>query len=614
MRRRGLGARASDSRMAKKPARRRQQRPAAPLPLPSAHAPAPEFTIVGVGASAGGFEAFAQLLEGLPAKPNIALIFVQHLAPHHSSSLASLLAGHTPLPVVEATEGARIVANRVYVVPPNAQMELVDGHLHLGRRPEDRTPVQPHRFFFSIARALAAGTCHRRRAVGHRIGRRTRDSRNQDDGGDHVRAGSRHGQIRRHAARRNCDANGRRRRLSGRDRSQGRADLDSIRISRRRLNPIADRRSPTSSSGASFNCCCRPAASISRTTRRRRSSAACSAAWRCSAWSMSTRTSSTSSRRRRRWSTFITTYSSTSHDSSANPNRFEIIAKDVLGTVDVSSSAPLRIWVAGCATGEEVYSLAIVVREVLGDTLEEGRVQIFGTDVSESAVNFARHGLYAASIADDVSPERLRRFFAKTDGGYQVTKTVRDMCVFARQDLTRDPPFSHLDLICCRNVLIYMDSALQRKLLSMFHYALKLGGFLVLGHAESIGYHSDLFAPMNKKHKIYRKKAGAATAPLMDVFRPTFKVGIRRFAGARIAERDQARVERRDPHHHGAVRAAERAARSAVSRRAVQRPDRTVPRAVTWRAELRHSEARARRDCRTDFAPRSKRRARRGSR
>ena len=102
------------------------------------------------------------------------------------------------------------------------------------------------------------------------------------------------------------------------------------------------------------------------------------------------------------------------------------------------------------------------------------------------------------------------------------------MCVFARQDLTRDPPFSHLDLICCRNVLIYMDSALQRKLLSMFHYALKPVGFLVLGHAESIGYHSDLFVPMNKKNKVYRKKAGAATAPLMDVFRRAVQGRIRR--------------------------------------------------------------------------------------
>src|SRR5687767_13128225 len=118
---------------------------------------AAHFGIVGVGASAGGFEAFVQLLEGLPQIPNIAIIFVQHLAPHHSSSLAVLLAGHTPLPVVEATEGARLVPNRVYVVPPNAQMELIDGQLHLGRRPEDRSQYNPIDFFFrSLARSLGS--------------------------------------------------------------------------------------------------------------------------------------------------------------------------------------------------------------------------------------------------------------------------------------------------------------------------------------------------------------------------------------------------------------------------------------------------------------------------
>jgi hypothetical protein len=128
--------------MPEKRARAQRTKSVATLPLPAAPHPAPDVTIVGVGASAGGFEAFSQLLEGLPPVPNLAIIFVQHLAPHHSSSLAALLAGHTRLPVVEATEGARIVPNRVYVVPPNAQMELVDGHLHLGRRPDDRTQYE----------------------------------------------------------------------------------------------------------------------------------------------------------------------------------------------------------------------------------------------------------------------------------------------------------------------------------------------------------------------------------------------------------------------------------------------------------------------------------------
>ena len=138
-------------------------------------------------------------------------------------------------------------------------------------------------------------------------------------------------------------------------------------------------------------------------------------------------------------------------------------------------------------------------------------MQIFGTDVSESAVGFARQGLYATSIAADVSAERLRAFFTKTDGGYQVSKALRDMCVFARQDLTRDPPFSHLDLICCRNVLIYMDAALQRKLLSMFHYALNPAGVLVLGRAESIGYIGPVHTDEQEKQGVSQESGDSAS-------------------------------------------------------------------------------------------------------
>ena len=419
--------------MAKKPAAAESSARGS-LPLPAAHAPAPDFTIVGVGASAGGFEAFAQLLEGLPANPNLAIIFVQHLAPHHSSSLASLLAGHTPLPVVEATEGARIVPNRVYVVPPNVQMELVDGHLHLGRRPEDRSSVQPHRFLLSIARALAARTCDRGRAVGHRVGRRARDSRDQDDGGDHVRAGSRHGQIRRHAARGDCDANGRRRRLPGRDRGQGGAASRNIRISRRRLNPIAGRRSPTSSFIASFTCCCRPAASTSRTTRRRRSSGGCSAAWRCSASSMSTRTS---------------------RYLEQTPQEVVNLHNDLLIHVTRFFREPesFRDPRAGCS-GDVRRSVGRTSASV-GGRLRDRRRGLFARDRHSRSLSATTledrpradfwhrrqrkrrralrgRGLYAASIADDVSPERLRRFFVKTDGEIPGDQDRSAICACSR--------------------------------------------------------------------------------------------------------------------------------------------------------------------------------------
>src|SRR5262249_12602579 len=149
---------------------------------------------------------------------------------------------------------------------------------------------------------------------------------------------------------------------------------------------------------------------------------------------------------------------------------------------------------------------AITFLEFLGDGAANVPIQIFATDVSESAIEHARTGFYPESIATDVSIERLRRFFSKVDAGFRITKTVRDMCVFARQDLTRDPPFSKLDLIVCRNVLIYMGVELQRKLMSVFHYALKPNGYMVLGGAETIGLHSDLFATADKKSRIYQKK------------------------------------------------------------------------------------------------------------
>jgi two-component system CheB/CheR fusion protein len=142
------------------------------------------------------------------------------------------------------------------------------------------------------------------------------------------------------------------------------------------------------------------------------------------------------------------------------------------------------------------------------------RVQIFATDVSDVAIEHARAGVYSTSIADDVGRDRLRRFFTKTDGHYRINKVIRDLCVFAKQDITTDPPFSRLDLISCRNVLIYMDAALQKKLMALFHYALNPTGYLMLGHAETVGAQVNLFALVDKKHRIHRKKSVAGVLPM----------------------------------------------------------------------------------------------------
>ena len=196
------------------------------------------------------------------------------------------------------------------------------------------------------------------------------------------------------------------------------------------------------------------------------------------------------------------------------PESFEALAAEVFPKLldGNDPDRPIRAWVCGCATGEEPYSLAIALLEFLQQRQSTARIHIFATDVSETAIEHARSGVYPASIADDVGAERLRRFFTRSDGHYRVSKQIRDLCVFARQDLTRDPPFSRLDLVMCRNVLIYMNPVLQRKLIGLFHYALHPDGHLVLGQAESIGPQLGLFSLVDKRARIYRKKSDYGVA------------------------------------------------------------------------------------------------------
>ncbi len=175
-----------------------------------------------------------------------------------------------------------------------------------------------------------------------------------------------------------------------------------------------------------------------------------------------------------------------------------------------SRDEPIRIWVSGCATGEEVYSLAISVQETLGEHSLNSPVKILATDVNERALEVARAGMYIENIEADVSPERLRRFFTQVDNCYQISKSIRDMCIFSRHDISRDPPFARLDLITCRNLLIYLNQSVQRRVLPLFHYALKPGGYLMLGPSETIGGFSELFTAVNAEHKIFAKNLTAS--------------------------------------------------------------------------------------------------------
>ncbi len=230
-----------------------------------------------------------------------------------------------------------------------------------------------------------------------------------------------------------------------------------------------------------------------------------------------------------------------------NPEAFDILKRKVFPKLlQQRGDDPCRVWVLGCSTGQEAYSIAMTFVETAEKSPRMRKLQVFATDLNDALLEKARHGLYAKSLAQDVSPERLRRFFVEEEGGYRINKALREMVVFARQNLMSDPPFSRMDLVSCRNLMIYLESGLQKKLIPTFHYALKPEGFLFLGKSESIGGFTDLFEPADRKHKIYSRKA-APTPPFYLAVRKGLaerrSPGLTPLGGPRPAERGQAGPE-----------------------------------------------------------------------
>src|SRR5258706_6843958 len=467
--------------------------------------------IVGVGASAGGLEAFSTLLQGLPANPGVAIVFIQHLAPQHVSALVPLLSGQSDLPVVQAGHGMEVEANRVYVIPPNTQMVIIGRSLHLSARPDDRSQYTPIDAFFSSL-AETAGS----RAIGVIL------SGTASDGALGVREIKAAGGITIAQMPESAKYDGMPRaaiatgivdlvlapkaigpklaELARHAYTQGpeKATTD-LQLSDQHLGQVFEILRPVS--GVDFRHYKPP--TIKRRPVRRM------ALHRLPALPDYVRLlRDDPAEARSLYQDLLIQVTRFFRE----PESFEALVREVLPVIvqGHSSQQPIRAWVSGCATGEEAYSLAITIMEFLHEKQLDIPVQIFATDVSETAVDQARMGVFPPSIQADVSPGRLRQFFTKHDGGYRVTKKIRDFCVFARQELTKDSPFSRLDLILCRNVLIYMDTTLQKKLLSVFHYALNANGFLVLGHAETVGTQVALFSVLDKKHRVHRKKESHA--------------------------------------------------------------------------------------------------------
>jgi two-component system CheB/CheR fusion protein len=481
----------------------------------SARRPARPFLVVGVGGSAGGMEAFIGILRNLPTDIHAAFVFICHLDPHHQSSLDQIFQRETKLPVTTVTEPIAIKPGHVYVLQQNRQLKLIGGVL----RPESRRPSNgEHRPINLFFQSLAADQANS--SVGILL------SGNGTDGISGLEEIKSEGGIT--FAQKEDTASFPT--LPHNAYASGCVDfvLDPPAIANE-LQRIA--RHPAFLRPKKIESEGEPQNDLQRVFSLLRA---------LNGVDFSYYKHSTLKRRIMRrmvlrkidnlkhYVTYLqqnpTEVDNLFHDLLINvtaffrdPPVFAALRRRVFPKiVKKKPNEPVRIWVPGCSTGEEVYSLAIAVFEFLGKNSHGRSMQIFATDISENALAKARAGIYPDTIATHVSPERLRRFFHRLENGnYQIAKFIRDSCVFARQNLIEDPPFSKLDLISCRNVLIYLGPLLQKKVIPIFHYALKPGGNLLLGGSETIGIFADLFTLVDKKHKVYAK-VEAASRPDVD--------------------------------------------------------------------------------------------------
>lgn len=464
------------------------------------------FPIVAIGASAGGLEAFSNLLRALPPQPGMALIFIPHLDPTHESAMVELLSRITRLQVVQAEEGMRVEVNSVYVLPPNSDMTIDDGVLHLVRREAGRGHHMPiDAFFRSLADDQGSNS------IGVIL------SGTANDGTLGLAAIKDSAGITFAQDTTSAKYDG----MPNSAVASGVVDyvLSPDRIAQE-LIVIQNQPSVPEPTINAFDGKDRLMKDVFRLLKN------------FSRVDFVDYKVATIRRRilRRMHINRITELPDYVKLLHRNPQEVEALYRDVLINVtsffrnpevfeslhevvypkilaDRSPSEPVRVWVPGCSTGEETYSHAISLVETFSELRIEVPIQIFGTDLSENAIQRARAGIYKESIGNEVSEVRLRRFFHKVAGGYQISKSIRDMCVFARQNVFSDPPFSHMDLISCRNVLIYLSPVLQKKVIPIFHYALKPKGFLLVGNTEGLlGSGAEIFDLVDRKSKIYRKK------------------------------------------------------------------------------------------------------------
>jgi two-component system CheB/CheR fusion protein len=427
--------------------------------------------VVGIGASAGGLEAFTALLKALPPDTGMAFVLVQHMDPTHESMLKQILSKATTMPVAQVADGTRLEPNRVYVIPPNKDLTVDQGVLRLAKMGSEHLPI--NNFFSSLAKD------RQEKAIGVIL------SGTASDGTRGLKAIKSFGGITFAQDQKSAQYTG----MPISAVASGCVDfvLSPQQIAQR-LQWLAQHPGVAPSEEMSKQ----PADSKALETVFRLLRTTTDV-------DFSLYKPATIKRRIQRrmllretpdldqYVRYLQAHPSEIHDLFEDilipvtsffrePETFQALQNDIFPKIvaDARKAKSIRIWVAGCSTGEEAYSIAIALLEYLGGHTTAAKIQIFGTDLSERGIQVARNGLYADSAVENVSRDRLRRFFLKTEGGYQIAKSIREICIFARHNLAQDPPFAKLDLISCQNVFIYLDAALQKRIMAGFHYALKL--------------------------------------------------------------------------------------------------------------------------------------------
>lgn len=482
----------------------------AQLPAPSSVSAAAPFPIVSIGASAGGLEAFEQFFQNMPIDSGMGFVLIQHLDPEHASLLTEILQRSTAMPVVEATDQMPVQPNRVHIIPPNRDMTIFHRVLQLSTPEQPRGQRMPIDAFF---RSLAEDQGEQ--AVGIIL------SGTGTDGTLGLRAILGAGGLCLVQDPRQAKYDG----MPGSAIHAGYVThILPVEEMPRALSEGARRISLHSEAP--------PALAITKGINRILMLLRAATGHDFTQYKQST----IGRRIERRMAQHdIEDTEIYARYLKENPTEIQMLFKELLINVtsffrdaeafivlkqeilpellkDKPEGYIFRAWVTGCSSGEEAYSVAMLLREFMDENQREFKIQLYATDLDEDAIATARTGVYPPNIAQDIQPERLRRFFVKDDAGFRVKKEIREMVVFAIQNVIKDPLFTKLDLLCCRNLMIYLEAELQNRLIPAFHYALKPGGILFLSPSESIGNHTALFSVANRKWKFYRAIRTATTA------------------------------------------------------------------------------------------------------